>query len=385
MKKKRLFIICGIIAFIIIIVLVNVLKGEKRVSVEVAEVERGEIEAKVSAPGRVKPFIEVKISSDIPGKIVALKVKEGSRVKPNEIVARLDSKDQESILKKAESGLKSALSNLNFKKITYNRKGKLFKQGLISNEEFLSIKTEHEIAETQVEQAKASVEGAKDELRKTQIVSPIEGVVTELNVEEGEIVVTGTMNNPGTVLMIIGDMRKMVVECEVDESDVVSIKEENEAEISIDAYPDTTFKGRVIEISSAGVTERTGTYEEVTNFKVKVEIVDSIEGLRPNMSATSEIITEFKNDGIRVPIQSVVVREKKEGVFVVRDGKAELTLVTTGISTEKFVEITKGLSEGEKVVSGSYKTLSDLKSGTPVKIIEKKETTPTGRTTENTE
>ncbi len=368
MKRGKLIAAIVVPTAIVVLIAVNLIRSPDAVKVEVFSVAKGDIQSTISAPGRIRPYVEVKLSSDIMGRIVALKVKEGDQVKGSQIVALVDCRDQDARVRRASSALNSATASLRFKESAYARSQELFDKGLISNEEFQAIKTEYEIAMTQVEQARATLEEARQELLKTKIITPISGTVTELNVEEGEIAVVGTMNNPGTVLMTISDLRRVIAVCEVDESDVIDIEVRHPAKISIDALPDTTFKGEVIEISSSGSTYRAGTPEEVTNFEVKIELKEQVEGLRPNMSTTCEIITEHRLDVLKVPIQSVMEKKKREGVFLVQNGMAEWVGVESGISDEKWVEIEEGVSEGDSVVSGSYKVLGKLKTGDRIKV-----------------
>lgn len=363
MRRRKLIVAIVVPSLIVVVIVLNLVRSPDAVKAEVFSVAKGEIESTISAPARIRPYLEVKLSSDIMGRIVSLKVKEGDPVEAGQIVALIDSKDQAARVRKASSAVSSATASLTFKESAYSRSQELFNKGLISNEEFQAIKTEYEIAHTQVEQAQATLEEAQQDLLKTKIITPISGTVTELNVEEGEIAVVGTMNNPGTVLMTISDFERVIAVCEVDESDVVDIELRHDAKVSIDAFPDTTFRGEVIEISSAGTTYRPGTPDEVTNFEVRIEITEPVEGLKPNMSATCKIITQQRLDVLKVPIQSVVEKEKKEGIFVIRNGMAEWADVRTGISDEKWMEIREGVSEGDTVVSGSYKVLSTLKTG----------------------
>jgi HlyD family secretion protein len=250
---------------------------------------------------------------------------------------------------------------------THRINQELFKKDLVSKEEFHAIETELEIAQTAVAQARATLTEARQELMKTKIVTPISGTVTALNVEEGEMAVVGTMNNPGTVLMTISDLARVVAVCEVDESDVIDIELGHSAAVTIDALPDTTFEGRVIEVSSSGTTYRAGSPEEVTNFEVRIELGEPVKGLKPNMSATCEIVTEHRMDVLKVPIQSVIEKKEKEGVFVVEEGKSVWKDVKSGISDEKWVEMKDGVAEDDSVVSGTYKVLSTLKGGERVK------------------
>jgi HlyD family secretion protein len=235
----------------------------------------------------------------------------------------------------------------------------------------------------------------------------MDGMVTALNAEVGEIVLTGTMNNPGTVIMIISDMSETQAEVEVDETDVASVKVGQDAKIEIDAFPDTLFKGKVTEIGQTARISGLGTQDQVTNFLVKVMLLDTIPALRPGMSATVDITTNFHPKVLSLPIQAVVMKEEKadtlkekkegalastdsnktkdekkkkekevQGVFVIQDGRAKFVKVKTGIADQQNIEILSGINEGDQVVTGSYKILRTLKDGDKVKIekkVEKKE------------
>ncbi len=367
MKRKKLMAIIAVPIVIVLLVIVNVTRSPSAIEVEVSVVSTGEIKQTVSAPGRIKPFVEVKLSSDIMGRIIDLRVEEGELVEAGQIVALIDSRDQEARVRKAESALLSAEASFQLKESTYRISKELFSKELVSREEFHAIETEREIAETAVAQARATLAEARQELLKTKILTPISGTVTALNVEEGEMAVVGTMNNPGTVLMSISNLARVVAVCEVDESDVIDIELGHAADVSIDALPDTSFEGKVIEVSSSGTTYRMGSPEEVTNFEVKIELGEPVRGLKPNMSATCEIVTEHKTDVLKVPIQSVIQKKEKDGVFVVEEGRAAWKDVKSGISDEQWVEMKDGVAEGDSVVSGTYKVLSTLKEGDLVK------------------
>jgi HlyD family secretion protein len=241
----------------------------------------------------------------------------------------------------------------------------------------------------------------------------MDGIVSQLNVEEGEIAVTGTMNNPGTVLMSIADLSRMEVEAEIDETDVVDVRLQQKVRIKVDAFPDTSYAGVVTEIANTAITRNRGTQEEVTNFTVKAVLSDRVPELRPGMSATVEIETATRPQAIKAPIQAIVSRnpdkERKaaeksvlagkkkakgeaavaaepteddeedparlrriDGVYVIRDDKAEFVPVKTGISDDRYVEIESGLQAGDKVITGPYQTLRTLESGKRVQ--EKKDT-----------
>jgi HlyD family secretion protein len=240
------------------------------------------------------------------------------------------------------------------------------------------------------------------------MTSPMDGIVTSLNAEVGEIVMIGTMNNPGTVIMIVSDMSEIETEVEVDETDIAQVELGQEAEISIDAYPDTTFKGRVTEIGHTARISGLGTQDQVTNFLVKVMLIDEVASIRPGMSASVDITTDSRSDVLNVPIQAVVMREEKsdtltseeeekegavastdsgsvkgekrgkkekkevEGVFLAVDGRAKFVQIATGIADQQNIEIVSGINDGDQVVTGSYKILRTLKDGDKVKVTEKK-------------
>ena len=245
----------------------------------------------------------------------------------------------------------------------------------------------------------AGLGAVSDQLEKTMFYSPMDGVVTRLNVEEGENVVTGTMNAPGTVIMTISDLASMEVEVEIDETDIVDVEIGQQAEIEVEALTDTLLPGVVTEVGNSGITSMAGTQEEVTNFLVTVLVSDTHVALRPGMSATVEIVTAEHVDALNVPIQAIVSRtqseleeragdeekdekdkpkkkrseredeEEMEGVFVVDENdQAQFVPVITGIADELSIEVTGELEEGQKLVSGPYKVLRKLKVGEDLKV-----------------
>lgn len=370
--KKKIFIGIGVLIIILIIIVLNLKSKGKSLEVRTEEVKIGEIRSIVSAPGRVTPKNDVNISSDIMGKLIKLNVREGDKVKKGQVVAELEGTREEAAVEVARSSLLSAEASYEMKKSTFGRLEKLYEKSLVSKEEFESGKTELRMAELSVEERRANLKKAKESLDKTIIKSPINAVVTNLNVEEGETVVTGTMNNPGTVLMVLSDLSQMEVECEVDESDIVDLRIDEPAEIIVDAFGDTLFEGHIVEISNAGKTSRMGTQEEVTNFEVKVAFDKTDNRLRPGMSSSVDIITCSKDSALKAPVQSVIERgkeeDKKSGVFIVKEGKARFSEVVIGISSEMDIEIKEGLTEGEMIVSGPYSALSKLKDGDNVNV-----------------
>jgi HlyD family secretion protein len=376
--KKKVIIGVSIVVVILIIIILNVKFKGNVVSVKVDSVRRGEVKSVVSAPGRISPENEVNISSDIMGKLVKLNIEDGDRVKKGQIVAELDRTREEAAVEIARSSLRSAEASFEMKSSSFERRQKLYEKQLISKEEFEAGNTEYKMAKLAVDERRASLKNALDNLEKTIIRSPLDGVVTRLNVEEGEIVVTGTMNNPGTVLMVLSDLAHMEVECDVDESDIVELELNQVAEIEVDAFGDTIFNGHVVEISNAGKTLYSGSQEEVTNFLVKVAFDSTDSRLRPGMSSSVDIVTALEESTLMVPIQCVVERgedededeQKETGVFVVEKEKAVFKNVETGVSSETDIEIIEGVEEGEMVISGPYSILSKLNDGDNVKVKE---------------
>jgi len=409
-KKKKILIILGVVLVVAIIVIVNVFKsGEKTYQVQAEKVEKSDITAVVTANGRIVPRTDVKISAYVPAKITKLPVEEGDVVKKGQLLVQLDATEYRAAANQAKAQLASAKASKEQAQLVYNRQKELFQRKLSSEEQYDMAKTELDLAKARYEQAVASLDQAKYNLSKTTITSPMDGIVTALNAEVGEIVMIGTMNNPGTVIMAVSDMSEIEAEVEVDETDIAGVKIGQEAEIKIDAYPDTTFKGKVTEIGHTARISGLGSQDQVTNFLVKVMLLDEVPTIRPGMSASVDITTNFRSDVLNVPIQAVVMREEKvdtltteeekeegalasvdsiskkgnkkdkknkkkeiEGVFVVQEGRAKFLEVKTGIADQQNIELVSGVNEDDMVVTGSYKILRTLKDGDKVKVTEKK-------------
>lgn len=388
MSKKRRTVFIGVgICLVAVMVLLNLTRSSQpTVKVQAEEVERMDLSSKVIASGRIQPETMVKISANIPARIISLPVRDGQRVKKGQLLVLLDKTRYVANVERARSSLNSAISNLKKVEGDYKRAKQLYGKELTSESEMELLKAQYEAAKSGVEQGRASLKEAEDDLSKCTITSPISGLITKLNKEEGEMVLGAQFQED--VIMIVADLKRVEAQVDVDETDVVDVKPKQEAEIQVDALPDTILHGRVKEISNTAFTTGYGTQEEVTNFKVKVTLLDLHPSIRPGMSATVDIITAHHLDVITVPIQSVVMRkplneeeddslssnkkaEPIEVVFVVEDGVAHQRPVKTGISSETDMEILDGLKEEEKIVTGSYRTLRDLKDGDKVKIVEK--------------
>ncbi len=388
MSKKRRAVFVGIGGcFVALMIILNLTRSSQpAVKVQAEEVKRKDLRSKVTASGRIQPETMVKISANIPARIISLPVRDGQRVEKGQLLVLLDKTRYVANVERARSSLNSAISNLKKVEGDYKRAKKLYRKELTSESEMELLKAQYAAAKSGVEQGRASLKEAEDDLSKCTISSPISGLITRLNKEEGEMVLGAQFQED--VIMVVADLTRIEAQVDVDETDVVDVKPGQEAEIEVDALPDTVLYGQVKEISNTATTTGYGTQEEVTNFRVKITLLDPHPSLRPGMSATVDIITAHHPDSLSVPIQAVVMRpplkeekddslssDKKakpvEVVFVVKDGVAHQRQVKTGISSETDMEILDGLKEGDKVVTGGYRTLRDLKDGDKVKIVKK--------------
>ena len=412
-KNKKLFI-SGLIGLLIIfIILGNIFRDDSEViNVETEKVGRKTIIQKVNASGKIQPESEVKISATSSAIIDSITVVEGEYVKKNQHLISLDRKQLQANVDQVTSSVRSASARVKQDKANKERVERIYEQGLASDQELEGAQAAYEISRSQLDQARASLLVSQDALDKARLVSPQNGIVTRINKEAGEMAMGGMFSLD--VLMIIADLSRMEVIVDVNENDVVSISIGDASEIEIDAYLDTVFYGVVSEIAHMAETSNFGSQEQVTNFKVKVRMINVPPNIRPGMSATANIITEVRKNSLSIPIQSLTVREfgsenklfvsgdrkkwsnneeeddtpkKKELeelVFIIsdkqggvlRDGKISLVKnmkekkykrasqfvhirpVTVGISSETHYELINGLDENDLIVIGNYKAVS---------------------------
>ena len=292
----------------------------------------------------------------------------------------------------------SARANLAEAELIYERTRKNFEQNIVPRADLDRARTALQSAranvsaiEERIGQARANVAAAQDTLSKTTMTAPMDGIVTALPVEEGEVAVIGTMNNPGTKLLTIADMGIVEAVMEVDETDIPAVKVGQRATVTIDAYPNKTFSGQVTEVGSSPI-ERLGGAQgtEAINFEVKIQIENPPPGVRPGFSASADIVTGTRTKALAIPIQALVVREKpdpkaagksaakptakpvaktedEEGVYVHEAGKVKFVPVKTDLSGESAIEIVSGLKEGQEIVTGPFRALRDIKDGTKVR------------------
>ena len=416
LKNKFLWIGLGVL-LLAVLILVQVSKAKGKVEpVQMARVRVEDVTSRVRAPGKIEPKTQVKISADIPGKVTHLLVKEGDRVKQGQLMLQLDDTQYRANYNQAKAALASAQAHqrdadaaLKVADANYTRQKALFEQKLLSQAEWDQATSNYESARVavasgheEISRSQAALDGAKDNLDKCSFKAPFDGVVSSLDVEQGEIVVTGTMNNPGTQILVVSDLSRMLVRADVDETDVVDMKLGQKTKISVDAMPDTSFAGTVTEIGNTAKRSITSTVEGQTNFEVKVVFDTNVPQVRPGMTADVDIETATHSKTRAVPIQAVVVRTQREldralnkgkagrkprvgdasaaeedtvgrkdkeitGVFVNRGGVATFVPVRTGIASETMIEVFGEVKEGDQVVTGPYKALRELKPQAKIK------------------
>jgi HlyD family secretion protein len=402
-RLKKPLIILAILLIVGVIVVANLQsQREKSVKVTVDKVKKQDLTSIISASGEVKPKKNINISAQVPGRIIKIGVVEGQDVKAGDFLLKLDSTQYEAIadrdqnfIRAANSDLIQAEARLQRDKNVYERQAKLFNEQLISNDQLETAKAQYDISSAQtnairfqIKQAEASLKSTIDNLNKTTYSSPIEGVITSLRVEEGEVAIIGTMNNPGTVLLTIADLSVMEVEVEVDETDVIGAGLGQESNIRVDAFPETVFKGKVTEIGSSALQRTTGSVstQESKDFKVVITLENPSKKLKPGLSASADIIVAEKKQALAVPISALVLRDKaaddasastaqkdEEGVYSVENGRVKFQPVGKGITGGMMIEITSGLKEGQDIVTGPYASLRDLKDGVLIKTEPRKD------------
>ena len=325
-SKKKIFILSGIGVVVLALVLI-VLLGSKRenvINVQTEKVQRKSITQIVTASGKIQPETMVKINSEVSGEIILLPVKDGQKVKKGELLVRINPDVYQATVDGAEAALVSAKAslalsqaNLDKSESEYKRAQGLHEKTLMSDQDFVGAKTTYKVAKAQnesavsgVTQAVASLNQAKENLAKTSIYAPIDGTVSQLISELGERV-SGSSFTEGTEIMTVSDLTRMEARINVGENDVVLIAVNDTATIQVDAYPDRKLKGVVYELANTATTTGAGTQDEVTNFQVKIRVLDKDIALRPGMSMSADVQTETRNNVLAVPIQSVTTRTPK--------------------------------------------------------------------------
>jgi HlyD family secretion protein len=431
-RKKKILIGTGVVVLLAAIGFVNLrFKKVDGVTVTTEAIQKRNLESIVSASGKIQPKTLVNISADTMGKVTGLAVAEGDRVTKGQFLLEIDPRNLRSRVESGEAGIQASASRLQQMRLSiestkvalkaaednYNRQLQLSKQGLTPREvleraenelktQQANLRSQEQNLKTQeltISQERANLSSARYDLSRVRLESPINGIVTRRNIEEGETAVTGTMNNPGTVLLVVADMSVIEAEVEVDETDIPTVKLGQPAKVTIDAVPGKTFTAKVTEIGNSPI-QATGQAAGATNFKVVLTLDGEIPEVRPGFTCTAEITTAVRKDTTAVPIQATTVREvlvdekgevvrepivpgaprrpaagatselkpgqsrkELEGVFLVRDGKVLFQPVKTGIAGDKYFEVLSGLKEGEVVVTGPFSSVRELRDGAAVK------------------
>jgi HlyD family secretion protein len=443
--SRRTWLIIGVVVLLVAAGIgVRIYRNRNSLpAVSVETIRTRDLDAIVSASGKIQPKRQVNVSATTMGRVTRLAVQEGQRVKAGQFLLEIDPRSLAGQIERGEAGVAAARSalqevttavdqaraNLELAQQTLKRQQELAKDGLTTREaleralndvtvreaELKTRRQEVQTREQQIKQEQAALSTTRYNLSQVTISSPMDGIVTRRNIEEGENVVVGTMNNAGTVLLTVADMSAIQGEIEVDETDIPNVAVGQAAIVTIDAVPDRMFKGHVTEIGNSPIQTATQTnntgQRQATNFKVVVTIDDSVPDVRPGFTCTAEITTATRKSVISVPIQSLTVREmlfdekgtliheppppvqrrmfgspaaptpqtppdpgpgqtrkETEGVFVVRDGKMVFEPVKIGIAGERYFEVLSGLKPGDQVVTGPFDSVRQTADGSPVKV-----------------
>jgi HlyD family secretion protein len=402
--------VAGAVVIIGVIVLSAGAKREHGAEVRFEKVGRRDLVAAVTASGKIQPKTKVDVSPDITGRITQLAVHEGDFVKKGQFLLQIDPTVYQAGLARAQATFASAQASFVQAQASRDQarrvleRSKQLKQqnpNLISDEQLDQAQTAFNVAdavtnsaEHQVEQARAGVQESRDQLSKTHIVAPMTGRITRLAVEEGEMAVPGTFSKDVGLLLTVSDLSVIQTKVNVDETDVVRVKLGDSVEVSIDAFPDTVFIGRVTKIANsallaqAAASAATGTNDRAVDYEVEITLTNPPADVRPDLSATARVVTDTRKQALAIPIIALTVREntpvtpetrrdtshtgkKKdtEGVFVVVNGKATFRPVQVGIAGDEYFEVLSGVKEGEQIVGGPYQAIRDLKEGSPVRAM----------------
>ncbi|MEO7039245.1 MAG: efflux RND transporter periplasmic adaptor subunit [Candidatus Elarobacter sp.] len=410
----------AITAVVVVVIVAGVVglaafkRGDKPVEVRLEKVQKRDLVAYVTASGQVEPHTKVDVASDVSGRIVKLSVKEGDMVTKGQFLLQIDPATYEADVQREAAGVASARAdlarakaNLDQSQNSYRRSSEIVKDNpaLISASEIEQLKTTvdvnnalYQAAQHNVDQTNAALRNSNSLLAKTTILAPMSGRITKLAVQQGETAVPGTFSKDQALLLTISDMSVLETKVKVDETDVARLHVGDTAQVLIDAFPDTTFRGKVTEIAHSSVTSTATTgSDQAVDYEVRVQLLDPPIDTRPDFSATAKIVWDSRKAVLSIPIIALTVREHEanenrdsaavalgkkatkdisqkdvEGVFVVgKDSHVSFRPVKVGIPGEEYFEVLSGLQEGETVVAGSYQAIRTLHDSTAVKEIKK--------------
>ncbi len=409
-KRGKVLVGTGIAVLIVGLVVISAgARRDRGQEVRFEKVGRRDLVAAVTASGKIQPKKKVDVSADITGRITKIAVREGDFVKQGQFLIQIDPTVYEANLQQATATMASsqaaavqAKANSDQAQRALGRTKELHTQNpnLVSQEQLEQAQTAFDVAQAnltaaqhQVDQARAAVQSARDNLRKTTLIAPMSGRVTRLAVEEGEVAVPSTFSKDIGLLLTVSDLSVIQAKVKVDETDVVRVHLGDSVEVSIDAFPDTTFIGRVTKVSDSSVRDATSTAtgqnDRAVDYEVEITLDKPPSDIRPDLSATARIVTDTRKQALSIPIISLTVRENKpvstenrpvdttaarkkkeaEGVFIVKDGVATFRPVKVGIAGDEYFEVTDGLKEGETIVGGPYQAIRDLKEGARVRAM----------------
>jgi HlyD family secretion protein len=411
-KRTKTIVAVAALAVVVLIGVVAAKNGRsKAVDVKIEPVGNRDLVASVTASGQVASHTKVDVASDVSGRITQLAVKEGDMVKKGQFLLEIDPSQYQAAVGRnvaavasSRAQVEQAVANLTQAKKTYERTADLQRRNptLVSADQVDQLSTAVKVNQAMVDnathgvaQAEAALRDAQSSLNKTTIVSPIDGQVTRLNVEAGETAIQGTLNKDAATLLTVSDMSNLETKVKVNETDVAHVKVGDSAVVQIDAFPDTTFRGQVTEISNSSLVATTSTTsqtDQAVDYYVTVQLLNPPPQTRPDFSATAKIITDTRRQALSIPIIALTIREnapvnssdsaaavgktpvkevgKKDadGVFIVgADNKVTFRPVKVGIAGEQYFEVVSGLKPGEKIVTGTYQAIRELKDGTVVR------------------
>ena len=408
--RGKVLLGAGGVVFVIGLVVVSAgARRDRGQEVRFDKVGRRDLVAAVTASGKIQPKKKVDVSADITGRITKIAVREGDFVKQGQFLIQIDPTVYQANLQQAAATMASsqaaavqAKANSDQAERALGRTKELHTQSpnLVSQEQLEQAQTAFDVADAnlnaaqhQVDQARAAVQSARDNLRKTTLIAPMTGRVTRLAVEEGEVAVPSTFSKDIGLLLTVSDLSVIQAKVKVDETDVVRVHLGDSVDVSIDAFPDTAFIGRVTKVSDSSVRDATSTAtgqnDRAVDYEVEITLDKPPSDIRPDLSATARIVTDTRKQALSIPIIALTVRENKlvstenrridttaagkkketEGVFVVKDGVATFRPVKVGIAGDEYFEVTDGLKDGETIVGGPYQAIRDLKEGARVRAM----------------
>ena len=377
MKKhwKKIVIIGGVVLVILIIFAVNLArKRGVTPEVKVEPIARGSVEQIARAEGVIEAVNQVSIGSDIMGRVVEIRVRQGDKVKRGDTLCVVDPRVYKEQVSAAQASLAAQEATLTKLREDYERAKALFEKGLVSKSQLEQAESAFRSAEAQLRAAKAQLSQVRVTYSKAFITSPVDGEVVAVNMEVGEQVIAGTVNISGSVIMVVADMSNAIVKADVDETEVVQVSPGQEVRVKIDAFPDKTFRG-IVETRSGVPTSNalSSSVQQAVTYPVDILLLETPKGLLPGMSASCEIITSRADSVLVLPLTAVGSSKGQDVTYLYKAGKAIRTPIKLGVTGEGTAEILEGLAEGDTVIVGPASALLNMKDGAKVKLKKEKE------------